>query len=138
MKIGNTTFRPGLLPQPLLQAGRLFLRTLAIKLARFLRLQWKSGPVPTTPSTTAIVDHSDQAAFSPSPQILHLIRSAERLDHVERDLIRQISSRHGVDRTTQRLLTEMRICTNRLRGQISDLERLDGPGRETVKTGDQM
>jgi len=60
-----------------------------------------------------------------SRQVLQLTRGAERLDLVERDLIRKISESFAVDTTTQQLLTEMRICTNRLRGQICDIERLE-------------
>jgi hypothetical protein len=65
-------------------------------------------------------------------QVLHLTRNAERLDNVERDLIHQISLRFPVDLTTQKLLTEMRVCTNRLRGQISDMERLERMAKETA------
>jgi hypothetical protein len=54
-----------------------------------------------------------------------LSRSADRLDTVERDLIRKISESFPIDSTTQQLLTEMRICTNRLRGQLSDIERME-------------
>ena len=62
-------------------------------------------------------------------QVLHLTRSAERLDNVECDLIRKISDSFPVDPTTRKLLTEMRICTNRLRGQLFELERLGPPGQ---------
>jgi hypothetical protein len=72
-----------------------------------------------------------------SHQVLHLTRNAERLDDVERDLIHRISDRFPVDLATQKLLTEMRVCTNRLRGQISDMERLEmmavDPERETTR-----
>jgi len=67
-------------------------------------------------------------------QVLHLTRSAERLDNVERDLIRKLSDSFPVDLTTRNLLTEMRICTNRLRGQLSDLEQLNPPD-QTGQTG---
>ncbi len=69
-----------------------------------------------------------------SSQVLNLTRNAERLDIVERDLIRKISDTYQVDLATQKLLTEMRVCTNRLRGQLSDLERLKHVPGESVTT----
>jgi hypothetical protein len=56
-------------------------------------------------------------------QIIRLVRSAERLDEIERDLIRQISHDFEINRSMQGLLTELRMATNRLRGQLSDMER---------------
>jgi len=74
--------------------------------------------LPPTPS-------APRQAAGLSRQVLQLTRGAERLDLVERDLIRKISESSAVDTATRQLLTEMRICTNRLRGQISDIERLE-------------
>lgn len=87
----------------------------------------KAGPVPARPQQETRV-RSDFAR-----QVLHLTRNAERLDNVERDLIRRISDGFPVDLATQKLLREMRICTNRLRGQLSSLEQL-GVGIDESET----
>lgn len=96
--------------------------TAIVSLRRLLR-RWRltvdrNEQHPSTPS-------APRQATGLSRQVLQLTRGAERLDLVERDLIRKISESFAVDNATRQLLTEMRICTNRLRGQISDIERLE-------------
>ena len=66
-----------------------------------------------------------------------MTRSAERLDIVENDLIRKISENYQVDLATRNLLREMRVCTNRLRGQLSYLEQLDRSPIDTGRIGDR-
>jgi hypothetical protein len=84
-------------------------------------------PAPASGNTVqeTTIDENVEPAVSPtSRQILRLTRNAERLDHVERDLIRAIAHDGGVHPYTQRLLREMRICTSRMLGELSDLDRL--------------
>ena len=65
-------------------------------------------------------------------QVLRLTRNAERLDHVEQDLIRTIALSEQVNPRTRRLLTEMRVCTCRLLGELSDIDRLRKQPEETT------
>ena len=64
--------------------------------------------------------------------ILRITQSAERLDRVEKDLIRQISLNYEIDASTKRLLTELRVTTNRLRGQIAEIERADRASSDEI------
>lgn len=56
-------------------------------------------------------------------RILRLAHAAERLDTVELDLIRTLAQGNHVDPGTKRLLAEMRVCTGRLLGELSDIGR---------------
>jgi len=49
--------------------------------------------------------------------------AAERLDTVEQDLIRTLAQGNHVDPGTKRLLAEMRVCTDPLLGEFSDIGR---------------
>jgi len=60
-------------------------------------------------------------------QILKLFRNAERLDMVEKDLIRRLVENHLTDKKTERLLSEVQICTCRLMKQLSDLHHNNSP-----------
>ncbi|MFZ5979711.1 MAG: hypothetical protein ACOYVF_03685 [Candidatus Zixiibacteriota bacterium] len=55
-----------------------------------------------------------------SRQILQLFRNAERLDMVEKDLIRRLVDNHLTDPKTELLLSEVQICTCRLIKQLAD------------------
>jgi hypothetical protein len=76
------------------------------------------------PATASPESEFDTSLTPTTRQILRLTRNAERLDNVERDLIRAIAHDGGVHPYTQRLLKEMRICTSRLLGELSDMDRL--------------
>lgn len=68
--------------------------------------------------------------------IICLVRSAERLDRIEQDLIRQMQHTSSIDACTKRLLTELRVTTNRLRGQIAEIERSEDPNLNEVVSVD--
>jgi hypothetical protein len=103
--------------------------TLAIGLSALIRFATprKAAP-PATPASTLAPPAETferQSRINITRQVLRLSHNAERLDSVERDLIRQLSHNWTVDKNTHRLLTEMRVCTNRLRGQLSYLKEVD-------------
>jgi hypothetical protein len=115
-------FRPEMLWPTLALAGALTFANYAVLtlLSRKHRSQDEITPAETTGTEKAPAD----ASVAPHSHTLdHLNRSADRLDLVEQDLIRKMSLSYPIDSTTQRLLTEMRICTNRLRGELCDMER---------------
>ena len=60
----------------------------------------------------------------PGRQILKLKRSAERLNDVEQELIRKISA-FDTDLTTDKLIAEIQICTNRMLKQIEEVSLQD-------------
>lgn len=62
-------------------------------------------------------------AANDTRQILRLTRNAERLDTVEQDLIRAMANGEPLSDYTRNLLTEMRICTCKLLGELSDIDR---------------
>ena len=64
-------------------------------------------------------------------QILRLFRNVERLDDVEKDLIRRLAENHLTDPKTERLLSEVQICTCRLLKQLSDFHLDNSPGTKT-------
>ena len=71
--------------------------------------------------------HERRPAFSSAARyegkhLLKLNRDTERLVSVEQDLIRRISENYDIDRRTYRLMTEIQICTNRILGQLQDME----------------
>ena len=70
----------------------------------------------------SLTDSSDPDSDLTS-RLLRLNRYAERLRNVEQDLIRSISENYEIDLPTRRLLTEMQVCTNRLLGQLSAIDR---------------
>jgi hypothetical protein len=93
------------------------------------KVKFDSGVAGQSPSITVPPEHCHLfESHDPSRHpgcILRLVQSAERLDRVERDLIRQISLNFPIDASTKRLLTELRVTTSRLRGQIAEIERID-------------
>ena len=101
----------------------------AVALANYITLSFlgfRVGQVsndssPVEPTASKVMEES--MPEPPSRELQRLSRSVERLDMVERDLIRKMSDTFPIDSATQQLLTEMRICTNRLRGQLSDIEQ---------------
>jgi hypothetical protein len=58
-----------------------------------------------------------------SRQILKLFRSAERLNMVERDLIRKLLENHLIDNSSRKLLSEVQICTCRIIKQLAEFNR---------------
>jgi len=64
-------------------------------------------------------DDSDTTA-TPGRQIIRLMRSAERLNDVEHELIRKISA-FDTDLTTDKLIAEIQICTNRMLKQLEEV-----------------
>jgi len=67
----------------------------------------------------------DDSEFS--RQILKLFRSAERLDVVEKDLIRMLLENHLVDNSARKLLSEVQICTCRIIKQLAEFNRNNQP-----------
>jgi len=61
--------------------------------------------------------------------VKRMVRNVERLNEVECDLIHKISVGGRVDLQTDRLITEMRICTNRLLAQLQELDVEDTADR---------
>jgi len=57
---------------------------------------------------------------TPGRQIIKLMRSAERLNDVEHELIRKISA-FDTDLTTDKLIAEIQICTNRMLKQLEEV-----------------
>jgi hypothetical protein len=85
----------------------------------------------TTPDITAEeipVDYNPEIDSSPiaasGRQIIKLKRSAERLNNVEQDLIRKISA-FDTDLTTDKLIAEIQICTNRMLKQLEEVSLQD-------------
>lgn len=113
----------------------IFWPTLILALSLAIGLHARNRFTAHQDSTTAASPVSELAEPEQKPehrpedditrQMLHLTHSAERLDSVERDLIRQLSHNFTVDMPTHKLLTEMRVCSNRLRGQLSYLREID-------------
>jgi hypothetical protein len=105
--------------------------TAAVTLANYsaLSLFMRTGKPYSGKPPTIVKDedapHARSRIEAASLQLEQLSRSAERLDTVEQDLIRKLSETFPIDATTRQLLTEMRICTNRLRGQLSDIVRIE-------------
>ena len=101
----------------------------AVTFANYVTLPFLTKRTGVSSSNSPSIEPTDTPADvspmaeSQSRDLERLNRSAERLDMVEQDLIRKISDTFTIDSTTQHLLTEMRICTNRLRGQLSDIKR---------------
>jgi hypothetical protein len=58
-----------------------------------------------------------------SRQILKLFRSAERLNMVEKDLIRKLLENHLIDNSSRKLLSEVQICTCRIIKQLAEFNR---------------
>lgn len=73
-----------------------------------------------------------------SRQILRLTRNAERLDSVEQDLIRAICDGKPYNDYTRNLLAEMRICTRKLLGELSDIDRLRDDRRTDEKKAETV
>ncbi|MDD5427067.1 MAG: hypothetical protein PHN52_11370 [candidate division Zixibacteria bacterium] len=71
------------------------------------------------------IDDSDY-----SRQILKLFRSAERLDTVEKDLARRLMEYNLIDRSAQKLLSEVQICTCRIIRQLTELHRNNQTGKK--------
>lgn len=65
-----------------------------------------------------------------SRQILKLFRSAERLDTVEKDLARRLMEYNLIDRSAQKLLSEVQICTCRIIRQLTELHRNNQTGKK--------
>jgi hypothetical protein len=93
------------------------LQTVLIYLAFRRQRQPRAGREPRTGSTAA------DSRSGRSDRVLRLTRSAERLHRIEEDLIRKIADDYPTDKRTQRLLTEMQICTNRILVQLGDLQQ---------------
>ena len=98
-------------------AGRLHSKGISPSHATELDSQSESAP-----------EEEGAAPLSTNPetrthQVLQLVRKAERLDSVEKDLILQMSRSTRIDRSTKRLLTEMCVCTNQLIGQLAEMDR---------------
>ena len=69
-------------------------------------------------------------------QILSLFRSAERLDTVEKDLIRKLLENHLIDNSSRKLLSEVQICTCRIIKQLAEFSRKNQPEKsESPKVG---
>lgn len=58
-----------------------------------------------------------------SGRLAHIKRHVERLTDVEQTLARRMSDLDQVDPTTKKLMAEIQICTNRMLGHISDIDR---------------
>jgi hypothetical protein len=107
-----------------------------IFMIRVSRTREEDGPftLPESPIRSD-VEEIERTVSPRSGQILRLTRSAERLDDVEQDLIRSIAHQDRLNPGTQKLLTEMRVCTRRLLGELNDIDRLkqtamDNPTRQ--------
>ena len=57
------------------------------------------------------------------------MRSAERLNDVEHELIRKISA-FDTDLTTDKLIAEIQICTNRMLKQLEEVRSQDADPNE--------
>jgi hypothetical protein len=68
--------------------------------------------------------HNPDPLVTTRRQVLKLVRSAERLNDAERELIRRISQ-FDVDPATDRLIAEIQICTNRMIRQLEDVAILN-------------
>jgi uncharacterized membrane protein len=76
----------------------------------------------------------DDSEFS--RQILKLFRSAERLNTIEKDLIRRLLENHLVDNSARKLLSEVQICTCRIIKQLAEFNRNNQPDKkESPKVG---
>jgi len=84
------------------------------------------------PSSTTALD--PKVTRADDRRILRLTRNAERLDTVEQDLIRAMANGEPLSEYTRKLLTEMRIRTCKLLGDLSDIDRSRAEaGREVDK-----
>lgn len=90
-----------------------------LALAVRLLLVRDQADLPTTLSDTTPPDTSPDADAT-SPALDRARRSARRLNAVEEELIRRIYDSYRMDKQTHRLLTEMRICSNRVMRQIEE------------------
>jgi|GEM_PF-3927334 len=96
-----------------------------------------NGEIPPPMSKSEITPSAEKTVARPDArQILRLTRNAERLDTVEQDLIRIMAHGGHFSDHTHRLLTEMRVCTCKLLGELSDLDRFSeaptSPGEENL------
>jgi len=85
----------------------------------------------TIPDQTTVENRDDSIPeIDSSPiaasgrQIIKLKRNAERLNNVEQDLIRKISA-FDTDLTTDKLIAEIQICTNRMLKQLEEVSLQD-------------
>lgn len=81
----------------------------------------------TSASPSLATSKQDTTPSGSSGRVLRLVRKAERLDEVEKDLILRMSHSDRIDVNTKRLLAEMSVCTNQLIGQLSELNRESKP-----------
>ncbi|MBN1213182.1 MAG: hypothetical protein JXA92_11460 [candidate division Zixibacteria bacterium] len=95
-----------------------------------------SGPFNLERPVEIITETGDLDDSDFSRQILKLIRSAERLDTVEKDLIRRLLENHLIDTSARKLLSEVQICTCRIIKQLSEFSRDNQPEKtEPPKVG---
>ena len=72
----------------------------------------------------AIPKKDSSVTATPGREIIKLMRSAERLNNVEQELIRKISA-FDTDLTTDKLIAEIQICTNRMLKQLEEVSLQD-------------